>query len=236
MPILSDKALGLPTPHSAKSRHFQRRQLRLDKPFRFLTLEEVLQSFLESGGNEKSQRNSLMLSGGMLAASGCSAACLGSDKPPSSSAQRGLGLPSLVLSGSRWDSQRAGRPARRPGPGGGGGGDDGSAVALPRTRAAHSSGRGSSLTKSPRPGSHTGDTRARAQSAQRQLLQRRQDATCSRRRHNVAGTQCPPATERRTPRSPSASGEANANESAGLAPWLLPMHPRAASGRGGNAV
>lgn len=109
-----------------------------------------------------SQRNSLMLSGGMLAASGCSAACLGSGKPPSSPALRGLGLPSLVLSGSRWDSQRAGRPARRSGPGGGGGGDDGSAVALPRTRAAHSSGRGSSLTKSPRPGSHTGDTRARA--------------------------------------------------------------------------
>ncbi|KAH8023819.1 hypothetical protein HPB51_018038 [Rhipicephalus microplus] len=92
-----------------------------------------------------------MLSGGILTKSR-SSACLESWKSPRSPSETArrrrtgplpVGLPMFFL--NRGASQRAGRPARRPGPSGGGGGEEGgnddSAVALPNPRlGAHSSG------------------------------------------------------------------------------------------------
>lgn len=92
-----------------------------------------------------------MLSGGILTKSR-SSPCLESWKSPRSPSETArrrrtgplpVGLPMFFL--NRGASQRAGRPARRPGPSGGGGGEeggnDGSAVALPNPRlGAHSSG------------------------------------------------------------------------------------------------
>ncbi|KAH6931000.1 hypothetical protein HPB50_021311 [Hyalomma asiaticum] len=167
-----------------------------------------------------------MLSGGILTKSRSSPPCLGSWKSPRSPSETArrrragplpVGLPMFFLNTNRGASQRAGRPARHPGPSGGGGGEeggnDGSAVALPNPRlGAHTSGsgavfratacgsraasgqqreRGQTHTRA-RHANHSGETRRRQLSGGGHSTKRpRRDALARRHKQRGSATQCP---------------------------------------------